>query len=269
MLFDTGTPRTGGVGRPPADLAADQAGISTSQLGSRRPGDVQHEQLRRQHLHRSHVGGGPVRAFALAYGFALNASRGLATDPLLVRFSGTDIPTWRRAIAKCRGTATTVGLRTGAITIAVAAQLSGTARLAFLALGLAWIIALLVALPRGLGHLLLGNLWRPTYPLVWPSTIYVLGACCGTGAGLGLHALETAWRSLRVVVISSAVSVVLGVAGAAVGGTAWTMGGSAAGSWIGTLIGWRRLRTALRESGGTPSRAAEDVPTRVIPAAVV
>ena len=34
-------------------------------------------------------------AFALAYvtyGFALNASRGLGTDPLLVRFSGTDLP---------------------------------------------------------------------------------------------------------------------------------------------------------------------------------
>ena len=34
-------------------------------------------------------------AFGLAYvtyGFALNASRGLATDPLLVRFSGTHVP---------------------------------------------------------------------------------------------------------------------------------------------------------------------------------
>jgi hypothetical protein len=40
-------------------------------------------------------------AFGLAYvtyGFALNASRGLATDPLMVRFSGTDLPTWRRAV---------------------------------------------------------------------------------------------------------------------------------------------------------------------------
>ena len=48
-------------------------------------------------------------AFALAfvtYSFALNASRGLATDPLLVRFSGTDAPTWRRAVASCTGTAT-------------------------------------------------------------------------------------------------------------------------------------------------------------------
>ena len=73
-------------------------------------------------------------AFALAYvtyGFALNASRGLATDPLLVRFSGTDLPTWRRAVAACTGTAAVVGLVAGACVLAVAALLSGTARLAF------------------------------------------------------------------------------------------------------------------------------------------
>ena len=78
-------------------------------------------------------------AFGLAYvtyGFALNASRGLATDPLLVRFSGTHIPIWRRAVTRCSGTAATVGLATGAIILAAAALLSGTARLAFLALGL-------------------------------------------------------------------------------------------------------------------------------------
>src|SRR5271166_6380020 len=71
-------------------------------------------------------------AFSLAYvtyGFALNASRGLATDPLLVRFSGTDLPTWKRAVAKCTGTAATVGLTAGAIVLAAAGLLSGTARL--------------------------------------------------------------------------------------------------------------------------------------------
>src|SRR5487761_1323622 len=50
-------------------------------------------------------------AFALAYvtyGFALNASRGLATDPLLVRFSGTDVPAGGRAVAGCTGPAATV-----------------------------------------------------------------------------------------------------------------------------------------------------------------
>ena len=78
-------------------------------------------------------------AFSLAYvtyAFALNASRGLATDPLMVRFSGTDVPTWRRAVASCTGTAAIVGLIIGAFVLAAAAVIGGTAREAFLALGL-------------------------------------------------------------------------------------------------------------------------------------
>ena len=38
-------------------------------------------------------------------------------------------------------------------------------------LGVAWGAVLLVGLPRGLGQLMLGNLWRPTYPLVLPATL--------------------------------------------------------------------------------------------------
>src|SRR3984893_19165375 len=54
------------------------------------------------------LGASKFGAFSLAYvtySFALNASRGLATDPLVVRFSSADLPTWRRAIASCTGTA--------------------------------------------------------------------------------------------------------------------------------------------------------------------
>jgi len=372
-------------------------------------------------------------AFGLAYvtyGFALNASRGLATDPLLVRFSGTNTPTWRRAVAKCTGTAATVGLTTGAIILAAATLLSGTARLAFLALGLtmpglmlqdswrysffalgrggqaflndtvwtvalipalvllratshanvfwfvfawgataavaaaigplqaraapklsgawewvsrhrdlgprylaegtansassqlrnygvgfilglaavgyvqaattlmgpfmviffgmglvtlpeaarvlrrsprhlplfcllvsgglailglAWGIVLLVALPRGLGQLMLGDLWKPTYPLVWPTTFLVLGGCVSAGAGTGLHALGAARRSLSAMVIASVLSVILGVAGAALYGAIGTMAGAAAASWIGALLFWRQLRIALRESASRPA----------------
>jgi O-antigen/teichoic acid export membrane protein len=367
-------------------------------------------------------------AFALAYvtyGFVLNASRGLSTDPLLVRFSGTVIPTWRRAVTKCTGTATTVGLTAGAIVLVAAALLSGTARLAFLALGLtlpglmlqdswrysffalgrgsqaflndtiwtlalipalfllrstghanvfwfvfawgataavaaavgplqartrprlsgawewvsrhrdlgprylfegtansassqlrnygvgfilglaavgyvqaattlmgpfmviffgmglvtlpeaarilrrsprhlphfcllvsgglallglAWGVVLLVALPRGLGQLMLGSLWRPTYPLVWPTTLLVLGGCASAGAGTGLHALGAARRSLRAMVLGSALAVVLSLAGAAAGGAVGTMMGAAVASWIGALLFWWELRMALRES---------------------
>jgi O-antigen/teichoic acid export membrane protein len=78
-------------------------------------------------------------AFSLAYvtyAFALNASRGLATDPLMVRFSGTDLPTWRRAVASCTGTAAAVGLLAGACVLVATAFLTGTTRAAFFALGL-------------------------------------------------------------------------------------------------------------------------------------
>jgi O-antigen/teichoic acid export membrane protein len=78
-------------------------------------------------------------AFSLAfvtYGLVLNASRGLATDPLMVRFSGTDLATWRRAVTACTGTAALVGLVAGACALAAAAVLSGAAGDAFLALGL-------------------------------------------------------------------------------------------------------------------------------------
>ena len=375
-------------------------------------------------------------AFALAYvtyGFALNASRGLATDPLLVRFSGTDIPTWRRAITRCTGTAFTVGLTTGAIILTMAALLSGTTRMAFLALGLtlpgltlqdswrysffalgrggqaflndtvwlavlipilvllrktghanvfwfvfawgtaaavaaaigplqartaprlsgawewlyrhrdlgprymaegtassaggqlfnygvgvilglaavgyvqaastlmgpfmvvyfgmglvalpeaarilrrsprrfltfclllggglailalAWGVILLVALPRGLGQLMLGNIWKPTYPLVFPATIAVVGSCLRTGASTGLHALAAARRSLRVMLIVTVASVVLGLAGAAAGGAFWAMTGLAAGPWVGVFITWRQLRIAMREYSAEPARTA-------------
>jgi O-antigen/teichoic acid export membrane protein len=377
------------------------------------------------------LGAAQYGAFGLAYvtyGFALNASRGLATDPLLVRFSGTNLPTWRRAVTKCTGTAATVGLTTGAIILVAAALLSGTIRLAFLALGLtmpglmlqdswrysffalgrgsqaflndtvwtvalipalvllratgranvfwfvfawgaaagvaaalgplqartaprlsgawewvsrhsdlgprylaegtannaagllrnygvglilglaavgyvqaattlmgpfmviyfgmglvtlpeaarvlrrsprhlphfcllvsgglsilglAWGIVLLVALPRGLGHLMLGNIWKPTYPLVWPTTLSIVGSCVSTGAATGLHALGSARRSLSAMVIGSALSVVLSIAGTVIDGVVGAMTGAAVAAWIMALLFWRQFRTAMREHGST------------------
>src|ERR1700734_4084226 len=78
-------------------------------------------------------------AFSLAYvtyGFALNASRGLAVEPLMIRFSGTNIPTWRRATAGCTGTALIVGLATGVCAVVAGLLIGGTTGQAFLGLGL-------------------------------------------------------------------------------------------------------------------------------------
>jgi O-antigen/teichoic acid export membrane protein len=85
------------------------------------------------------VGSAQFGAFSLAYvtySFLLSASRGLVTGPLQVRFSGTDLPTWRRAVAECTGTAVVSGLVSGIGAFAVGLLLPGTARMTFIALGL-------------------------------------------------------------------------------------------------------------------------------------
>jgi O-antigen/teichoic acid export membrane protein len=372
-------------------------------------------------------------AFALAYvtyAFALNASRGLATDPLMVRFSGKEVHVWRPAVRSCTGTATAVGLVTGVGVLLVAAVLHGSSRAAFLALGLTlpglllqdswrfsffalgrgsqafindtvWVAALLpamavlqvtghanvfwfvlawgasgglaaavgpfqarvlpklsqaklwvmqhrdlgpryllegtansasnqlrtygvslilglaaagyvqaaftlmgpfmviffgmslvtvpeaarilrgsprhlplfcllvsgglsllaflwgvfmlVALPRGLGQWLLHSIWRPTYPLVLPLTISVIGVCFIEGSRVGLHALGAARRSLRAMVIASAIYVVCTLAGAMTGGTIGTVRGAAIATWVGALLWWWELRSGLHEFGLPPA----------------
>jgi len=78
-------------------------------------------------------------AFSLAYvtyAFALNASRGLATDPLMVRYGGADLPTWRRAATACTGTTLVTGLTIGAAVLLAVPFVGSTTQGAFLALAL-------------------------------------------------------------------------------------------------------------------------------------
>jgi O-antigen/teichoic acid export membrane protein len=374
-------------------------------------------------------------AFSLAYvtySFALTASRGLATDPLLVRHSGTDLATWRRVVTQCTGASLMAGLVTGAFAMIAAVLLSGTPRLAFLALGLtlpglllqdswrysffalgrgsqafindtiwtltlvlplvllrvthhntvfwfvfvwglaatvaacigplqarviprpsyawswvsehrdlgprylaenasnsgagqlriygvgviaglaavgyvqaagllmgpflviflgislvtvpeatrvlrhsprhlrlycvlvgaglsvmavAWGSALLLLLPKGLGNLLLGeHLWRPTYGLIVPYTVSVMGACAIAGATAGLHALGAARRSLRAMVAASAIFLACGLIGAWFGGAVGTVRGAALATWLGALVWWWQLHVAMRESDKVPTQ---------------
>jgi O-antigen/teichoic acid export membrane protein len=119
-------------------------------------------------------------------------------------------------------------------------------------LALAWGTVLLVALPRGLGHLMLGSLWRPTYPLVLPATLSIMSYCAGSGALLGLHALGAARRSVRVVLLTSLLIVVCALVGAERGGALGTMVYAAAASWVSVLAFWWEFRQALHESGTVP-----------------
>lgn len=377
------------------------------------------------------LGAAQFGAFSLAYvtyGFANNASRGLSIEPLLIRFSGTDLPTWRRATADCTGTALLVGLVAGGCAAGAGLLIGGTTGLAFLALGLtlpglmlqdswryaffalgrghhsfindtiwalvqvpllvflktnghanvfwfvfawgmaaaagavvgmlqarvipsltgavkwlvqhrdlgprylaentggnaadsvrsysasyilglsavghiqaanvlmgpfkvifyglgmvtipeasrllhrsprrlpqfcaavsmgltllvlAWGTVLLVALPRGLGHLVLGSTWRPAYPLVLPTALAMTAMCATTGAGIGMHALGAARRSLRAMILTSVLVMGAAVLGAETAGALGMVSFAAVASVTGGLASWWQLRQALLEHHAT------------------
>lgn len=75
--------------------------------------------------------------FSLAwvtYGVVLNVSRGLATDPLVVRHSGTSTEDWKAATSRAAGTAIAVGVAFGVLSALVGLAMGGTIGGAFLAL---------------------------------------------------------------------------------------------------------------------------------------
>jgi O-antigen/teichoic acid export membrane protein len=116
-------------------------------------------------------------AFSLAFATYLilrNASQGLASDPLVVRYSSVDRMSWRSGVAASTGMATTIGLIAGAACMVVGLQLVGSTREAFLALGLSlpglllqddWRYAFFAL---GKGGLAFGN------DLVWTLVLFAL-----------------------------------------------------------------------------------------------
>lgn len=78
-------------------------------------------------------------AFSLAfvtYGFVLSAARGLATDPLVVRFSGAAHDAWRGAVAASTATAATIGVIAGLVLMLTGVALPPNLGQGFFALGL-------------------------------------------------------------------------------------------------------------------------------------
>lgn len=170
-------------------------------------------------------------AYSLAYvtySLALNASRGLSTDPLMVRFSGAQTPAWRRAVASSSATAMTAGLASGFIVLAAAVLLMGTTRAAFLALGLvlpglllqdSWRYAFF-AVGRGGQAFLNDSIWAVA---MVPGLIYVRmtghpsvsafiliwGAAATVAAGVGplqarvLPVRRESWDGCRAIVTSA------------------------------------------------------------------
>jgi O-antigen/teichoic acid export membrane protein len=113
---------------------------------------------------------------------------------------------------------------------------------------LAWGAVLLVAMPLGLGTLVLGPIAHAAYPLVLPTVLAMAGNCAGIGAGVGMHALAAARRSLRASLINSVFIIPVGIAGALVAGVLGALYFVAAAAWITTVLSWWYFRVAMRES---------------------
>jgi O-antigen/teichoic acid export membrane protein len=125
---------------------------------------------------------------------------------------------------------------------------------------LAWGGFLLLALPKGLGNVMLGPIWHATYILVLPQAIAIAGQCFCGGAVTGLNALGAARRNLRASVVGSVIFFIAGVISPIVGGALGTMIGAAIAGWITAFIFWRELHGAMREhqsSTVAPERAAQ------------
>jgi O-antigen/teichoic acid export membrane protein len=120
------------------------------------------------------------------------------------------------------------------------------------ALALAWAVVLVVVLPLGLGQVMMGNIWRSAYPLVIPTALATLFACAGIGAGIGLHAMGAARRSVRSTLMGGAISLTLALIGAAVWGMYGTVLLAAVGMLITAAISWRFFVKAMQESGQVP-----------------
>lgn len=136
----TTTPRRGVVGRLSWGLA-DQAASSMTNFAVG------------IYVARS-LGLAAFGVFSLAwvtYGVVLNVSRGLATDPLVVRFSGVPDASWRAAVARSSGTALGIGIALGAACLAAGFALGDRVGPAFACLG--------VMLPG----LLLQDAWRYSF----------------------------------------------------------------------------------------------------------
>lgn len=72
----------------------------------------------------------------VTYGVMLNVSRGLATDPLVVRFSAVPVASWRAAVPRAAGTSLVVGVAAGVLALVAGGIIGGETGMTFAGLGL-------------------------------------------------------------------------------------------------------------------------------------
>ena len=115
----------------------------------------------------------------------------------------------------------------------------------------------LVALPAGLGELLIQDLWEPTHRLILPLGLVLVLGCFENAALAGLRALGASRRSLVSQLTGSSLYLGLGALGAELGGAHGSMWGICLATALGQVLWWTQLRRGLRDHLDTvPADAA-------------
>jgi O-antigen/teichoic acid export membrane protein len=111
-----------------------------------------------------------------------------------------------------------------------------------------WGAILLISLPLGLGHWLLGGIWRPSYSLVLPTLLVTIGFCVTVGPGIGLKGMGASRQSLRSAVLTAPLYVGFSLTGAWLDGAYGAVMGTAVAMWCSAAIYWWQLRVAMAAS---------------------
>jgi O-antigen/teichoic acid export membrane protein len=113
-------------------------------------------------------------------------------------------------------------------------------------------------LPEALGTELLGESWRAGRRVAIPLAVAAAATGVTMGATMGLRSLAAAKESLRARLIVSVVMIVCTGAGAVLAGGFGAATGLAVALWLGVVIWWRYLLSALRSH-----RPIDDVPAEM------
>jgi O-antigen/teichoic acid export membrane protein len=116
-----------------------------------------------------------------------------------------------------------------------------------------WGVVALVVLPMGLGHLVLGPLWKPAAPLLVPTLLTLMLVCVQNSWQAGVRALGASRRSLSAQLTSGALVLVFGIGGAYLDGARGSCWGLVTATSLGLLMWFWQLRTAVHEHLAVPS----------------
>ncbi len=111
----------------------------------------------------------------------------------------------------------------------------------------AWTVTVIVLLPLGLGEWLVGDLWEPTERLLAPLGLLLVIGCFENAASAGLRSLGASRRSLASQLTGASLYVLLGGAGAELGGALGSTWGVVAAMSLGQVMWWTQLRRGLRD----------------------